>query len=75
MGNLAYGAAASIGIGIMLLLVMIGESEDCSFSVERVVIICAEGDNISEKVLYVIVSVFAIVLGVVLFKTDKRMNE
>ena len=74
MGNLAYGGAASIGIGILLLLVMMGESEDCSFSVERVVIICAEGDNISEKALYIIIAVFAIVLGVVLYKTDKRMN-
>ena len=55
-------------------MVMIGESEDCSFSVERVTISCAEGDNISEKALYIIVSVFAIVLGAVLFKADKRMN-
>jgi len=75
MGNLATGGAASIGIGIVLLLVMVSESQDCTFSVERVVIICAEGDNISEKALYVIVSVFAIVLGAVLLKTDKRMNE
>lgn len=74
MGNLAFGGAASIGVGILLLLIMIGESDDCAFSIERVNVICAEGDNISEKALYVIISVFAIVLGIVLYKTDKRMN-
>ena len=74
MGNLAYVSAASIGVGVLLFIVMIGESEDCSFSVERVTISCAEGDNISEKAFYIIISVFAIVLGVVLYKADKRMD-
>lgn len=75
MGNLAIGGAVSIGIGIVLLLVMMSESQDCSFSAERVNIICAEGDNISEKAVYVILAIFTIVLGFVLYKTDKRLNE
>ena len=74
MGNLAFVGAASIGIGVLLFMVTISESSDCAFSVERVTLTCADGSNISEKALYVIISVFEIVLGVVLYKTDKRMN-
>jgi hypothetical protein len=74
MGNLTIGGALSIGVGIILLLVMISESQDCTFSVERVNIICVDGDNISEKALYVIISIFAIILGIVLYKTDKQIN-
>lgn len=74
MGNLTIGGAVSIGVGIILLLAMMSESQDCTFSAERVNILCAEGDNISEKALYVIIAVFAIVLGVVLYRTDKQIN-
>ena len=72
MGHLATAGAGFIAVGILLLLFMLSESQDCAF--ENVNIICGSGDNVSEKALFVIASVFFLVLGVVLFKQDKRMG-
>jgi ABC-type Mn2+/Zn2+ transport system permease subunit len=72
MGHLATAGAGLIAVGILLLLFMLSESQDCTF--ENVNIICGSGANISEKALFVIASVFFIVLGVILFQKDKEME-
>lgn len=72
MGHLSTAGAGCIAVGILLLLFMLSESQDCGF--ENVNIICGDGANISEKALYVIGGVFFIVLGTVLFQQDKRLG-
>lgn len=75
MSNFSIASAVSVSIGIILIMAMISESEDCSFSVESVNIICGSNDNISEKALYVIVGAFFIVLGFVLYKKHNEQEN
>lgn len=72
MSNLSTAGAGCVAVGILLLIFMLSESQDCG--VENVNIVCGDGANISEKALYVIAGVFFIVLGVVLFQQDKRLG-
>jgi hypothetical protein len=71
MEGLQIGASICFVIGFFLLIYIIGQSEDCTFSVERVNLICETG-NVSEKALFVIVSSFFFVLGYILFKKHQQ---
>lgn len=73
MEGLQIGASICFVIGFFLLIYILGESEDCTFSVERVNLIC-ETDNVSEKALFVIISVFFFVFGYILYKKHREIQ-
>ena len=74
MGHLGTISAIIIAGGILMLLYILSQSQDCVFIIEQVNIVCATTTNISEKAMYIIISVFLIVLGSVLFNKDRHMT-
>lgn len=75
MESLKIASSVFIVVGFLLLLMVVSNSEDCHFDIERVNLICASTTNISEKALYVIISVFFFVLGFVLYKKSNEVSS